>query len=53
MQILLYIEPEKLLNEICELIAWYRHRAKFKLYKININDALKKHRIELRINVNE
>ena len=30
-QILLYPEPEKLLNKRCELIARCRHRAKFKL----------------------
>ena len=30
-QILPYPESEKLLNERCELIAWGRHRAKFKL----------------------
>ena len=54
-QILLYPEPEKLLSKRCELIARCRHRAKFKLLKINIIDVLKKnkHRIKLRINVNE
>ena len=31
MHILLYPEPEKLLNKRCELIARCRHRAKFKL----------------------
>ena len=30
-QILLYPEPEKLLNKGCELITRCRHRAKFKL----------------------
>ena len=30
-QILLYREPEKLINKRCELISRIRHRAKFKL----------------------
>ena len=50
--ILLYPEPEKLLNKRSELIARCRHRAKFKLYIINLK-IKKKHRIKLRINVNE
>ena len=41
-KILLYPEPEKLLNKRCELIARCRHGAKFKLLKININNFKKK-----------